>query len=206
MSNALTVKATPQFAGAKGFAPAQMDSRASHVRVSYLRAETSGISARRGLIKPVISISGLHITMLAALAAALAHRAWVRVPALVLRLPARKAAAVAGLAAALAYSLLTGYAVPAQRTFFMLATVAACLLAERHGSPSRVLALAAIVVCALDPWAVLAPGFWLSFGAVASIFHALSLRTGEAGGVRSAVGEQLAVTVLMLPMLLALFQ
>jgi competence protein ComEC len=154
----------------------------------------------------LMSISGLHITMLAALAAFVARLAWVRVTALVLRVPARKAAAVAGVAAALAYSLLTGYAVPAQRTFFMLATVGACVLAGRHGSPSRVLALAAIVACAIDPWAVLEPGFWLSFGAVASIFYALSLRTGRSGHLRSAAGEQLAVTVLMLPMLLALFQ
>ncbi|HZZ95298.1 MAG TPA: DNA internalization-related competence protein ComEC/Rec2 [Usitatibacter sp.] len=154
----------------------------------------------------LMSISGLHITMLGALAAAIARWMWVRVPALPLAWPARKAAVVAGVLAALAYSLLTGYAVPAQRTFFMLATVAACILAERHGSPSRVLALAAVVVCIIDPWAVLAPGFWLSFGAVASIFYALSLRTGRPGPVRSAIGEQLAVTVLMLPMLLALFQ
>lgn len=154
----------------------------------------------------LMSISGLHITMLAALAAAFARACWVRVPALALRVPARKAAVVVGVVTALAYSLLTGYAVPAQRTLVMLATVAACVLAERHGSPSRVLALAAVVVCALDPWAVLAPGFWLSFGAVASIFHALSLRAGRRGRLHAAVGEQLAVTVLMVPALLALFQ
>ena len=41
---------------------------------------------------------------------------------------------------------------------------------------------------------------------MASIFYALSLRTGQRSHLRSAVGEQLAVTVLMLPMLLALFQ
>jgi competence protein ComEC len=154
----------------------------------------------------LMSISGVHITMLAALAALAARAFWVRVPGLALRLPARKAAAVAGIAAALAYSLLTGYAVPAQRTFFMLATVGACVLLDRHGAPSRVLALAAVVVCVIDPWAVLAPGFWLSFGAVAAIFHALSLRTGAPSKLRAAVGEQVAVTVLMLPMLLALFQ
>ena len=46
----------------------------------------------------LMSISGLHITMLAALAAAIVFAAWVRVPALALRLPARKAAVVAGVA------------------------------------------------------------------------------------------------------------
>jgi competence protein ComEC len=154
----------------------------------------------------LMSISGLHITMLASLAFAAAFFAWTRIPALVLRLPARKAAVVAGTLAALAYSLMTGYAVPAQRTFVMLATIAACVLADRHGSPSRVLALAALMVVAIDPWAVLSAGFWLSFGAVASIFYVMALRTGRRGKLEGAFLEQLAVTVVMLPMLLALFQ
>ncbi|HEX3098265.1 MAG TPA: DNA internalization-related competence protein ComEC/Rec2 [Usitatibacter sp.] len=154
----------------------------------------------------LMSISGLHITMLAALAFAAVAFAWVRIPGLALRLPARKAAAVAGVATAAAYTLMTGYAVPAQRTLVMLSTVAACVLADRHGSPSRVLALAVLAVLALDPWAVLAPGFWLSFGAVASIFFAVALRTGKPGRLHAAVREQLAVTLVMLPMLVALFQ
>jgi competence protein ComEC len=154
----------------------------------------------------LMSISGLHITMLAALGYAIAYFAWVRVPPLVLRLPARKAAVVAGVVVALAYTLMTGYAVPAQRTLAMLTTVAVCVLGDRHGSPSRVLAAAALVVLAVDPWAVLAPGFWLSFGAVASIFYAMSLRTGHAGKLQGAVVEQLTVTIAMVPMLVALFQ
>ncbi|MGZ5066692.1 MAG: DNA internalization-related competence protein ComEC/Rec2 [Usitatibacter sp.] len=154
----------------------------------------------------LMSISGLHITMLAGLAFAAAYFLWVRMPALALRVPARKAAVVVGAGAALAYSLMTGYQVPAQRTFVMLAVVAACLLADRHGSSSRVLALAALAVVALDPWAVLSPGFWLSFGAVASIFYVMALRTGQASRLEGAVLEQLAVTVGMLPTLVALFQ
>jgi competence protein ComEC len=154
----------------------------------------------------LMSISGLHITMLAGFASLMVFFLWVRAPALVLRFPGRKAAAIAGTAAALAYSLMTGYAVPAQRTFVMLATIAACVLADRHGSPSRVLALAALAVVGLDPWAVLSPGFWLSFGAVAAIFFAMALRTGHRGKLEGALGEQIAVTVMMLPMLLALFQ
>ena len=154
----------------------------------------------------LMSISGLHITMFAGLAFAIAHFAWVRVPRLALWIPARKAAVVAGTLAALAYTLMTGYAVPAQRTFMMLAAIALCVLADRHGSPSRVLALAALAVLLLDPWAVLAAGSWLSFVAVAAIFYAMALRTGQPGKLRAALVEQLAVTVVMVPMLLALFQ
>ncbi len=154
----------------------------------------------------LMSISGLHITMLASAAFAAAFFAWVRVPALVLRIPARKAAVVAGAGAALAYTLMTGYAVPAQRTFLMLATLAACVLTDRHGSPSRVLALAVLVVTLVDPWAVLSAGFWLSFGAVAAIFHVMGLRAGRRGRVAGIFAEQLAVSAAMLPMLLVLFQ
>ena len=154
----------------------------------------------------LMSISGLHITMLAALASLVTFRLWVRVPHAPLRWPARKAAVAVGVVVAAAYSLMTGYAVPAQRTFVMLATVAACVLCDRHASGSRVLALAAFAVILVDPWAVLSPGFWLSFGAVASIFYVMALRTGRPGRLRAAMLEQLAVGIVMLPALLALFQ
>jgi competence protein ComEC len=153
----------------------------------------------------LMSISGLHITMLAGLAFGVARFLWARAPPLALRLPARKAAIVAGVLVAFGYTLLTGYAVPAQRTFCMLSVVALCVLADRHGSPSRVLALAALAVVALDPWSVLAAGFWLSFGAVAAIFHVMALRTGRHGLLGAAWREQAAVTAAMLPMLVALF-
>jgi competence protein ComEC len=188
------------------------DARLSGVLVALAIGDQDAIAAddwevfwRTG-VGHLMSISGLHITMLAGFAFAIAFFAWVRIPALALRLPARKAALVAGTLAALGYSLMTGYAVPAQRTFVMLATIAACVLVDRHGSPSRVLALAAFAVLAIDPWAVLSAGFWLSFGAVAAIFYVLSLRTGRQARLRSAFLEQLAVTVVMLPMLVALFQ
>ena len=56
----------------------------------------------------LVSISGLHVTMFAGLAFALVAFAWVRVPALALALPARKAGALAGAVAAAAYTLLAG--------------------------------------------------------------------------------------------------
>ncbi|MGE0357937.1 MAG: DNA internalization-related competence protein ComEC/Rec2 [Burkholderiales bacterium] len=153
----------------------------------------------------LVSISGLHVTMFASLAFALAAFAWVRVPRLALAVPARKAGAVAGLAAAAAYALVAGYGVPAQRTLVMLATAAACLLADRTASPSRVLAAAALAVTLADPWAVLAPGFWLSFGAVAAIFLAFALRERRPGALAAAARTQLAVTLALVPLLAALF-
>lgn len=154
----------------------------------------------------LVSISGLHITMVASLIYALTFFVWARIPAFALRLPAQKAAALAGVLAALVYSLIAGFSVPAQRTFFMVAVVAFALWSGRITSPSRVLCWALFAVLLIDPWAVLAPGFWLSFGAVAMIFYVTAGRTGRLSALRGAALTQLAVTLGLLPMLLALFQ
>jgi len=119
----------------------------------------------------LMSISGLHVTLVSGLAAWLLAAGWRRVPQATLRLPARKGAAAAAIVAALGYTLLAGFAVPAQRTFYMVTVVAAALWSGRIASPARTLALALAVVVAMDPWAPLSPGLWLSFGAVALIFY-----------------------------------
>lgn len=154
----------------------------------------------------LMSISGLHITMVAALIYWLVFRAWARLPALALRLPAQRASALAGAIAALAYALIAGFSVPTQRTFFMLAAVAVALWIGRGLSGSRMLAWALLAVLLLDPWAGLAPGFWLSFGCVAMIFYVTALRTGQVGAVAGAVNTQVAITLGLLPVTLVLFQ
>jgi len=157
-------------------------------------------------VNHLMSISGLHVTMVSGLFAALVLFAWRRAPALALRYPAPKAAALAGVAAALGYCLISGFAVPAQRTLYMVATVALALALDRLSSPSRVLALALLVVLLLDPWAVHSPGFWLSFGAVALIFYVGSGRVAKPHWIAEWGAMQWAVTVGLAPLLLALFQ
>lgn len=154
----------------------------------------------------LMSISGLHITMVAALLYWLAFRLWARVPALAARMPAQRAAAMVGALTALAYSLIAGFSVPTQRTFFMLLAVALALMLGRGLTASRILAIALFAVVLIDPWCVLAPGFWLSFGAVAMIFHVTANRPGRESVFAAATRTQIAVTLGLLPMTLALFQ
>lgn len=161
--------------------------------------------ARTG-VTHLLSVSGLHVTMVAGLAAGLAGWAWRRSPRLMLRLPAQKAAAAAGFVAAFAYCLLAGFAVPAQRTLYMLAVVALALWSGRVAAASRVLAVALLVVLLLDPWAVLSAGFWLSFGAVGLLFYIGAGRLGEGHWLAAWGRAQWAVTIGMIPALLALFQ
>lgn len=161
--------------------------------------------ARTG-ITHLMSISGLHVAMLAGLAYLLVNWLWRRSARLPLRIPAQHAAAVGGFLAALVYCLLAGFAVPAQRTLYMLGVVVAARLTARELAGSRVLLLALLLVLLLDPWAVLAAGFWLSFGAVALLFHIGSGRLGPAHWLIEWGRAQWAVTLGMLPALLALFQ
>lgn len=157
-------------------------------------------------VNHLISISGLHVTMISGLAFALVYWAWRRSAGLTLGLPARKAAAVAGLLAAIAYAWLSGYAVPAQRTVYMLAVVAAALWSGRLSSASVVLCAALFVVVLIDPWAVLAPGFWLSFGAVGLILYVSVGRIGQEHWFSAWARVQWTITLGLVPLLLALFQ
>ena len=153
----------------------------------------------------LMSISGLHITMLAALAVGFVSFFWRRSPMLMAFLPTRKAATAAGAIAALAYALIAGFSVPSQRTVYMLFVFAVALWSGRRLVIAQVLAMALFVVVLLDPWAVISPGFWLSFGAVAMLAYALGGRIGEIHWFKAAFNTQYAVTLGMLPLLLVMF-
>ncbi len=161
--------------------------------------------ARTG-VSHLMSISGLHVTMVAGLFAMLVSWCWRRSETLSLALPAQKAAALAGFLAAFAYCLISGFAVPAQRTLYMVGVVAVALWLGRATSASRVLAAALLIVLVLDPWAVLSPGFWLSFAAVAVIFFVAVGRTAKAHWLVQWGRVQWAVTAGLAPLLLVLFQ
>ncbi len=157
-------------------------------------------------VNHLMSISGLHITMLSGLAFAVSYWLWRRSMRLTRALPARKAAALVGLLVALGYALLAGYGVPAQRTVYMLATIASALWLSRNVAPSQILAAALLVVLLLDPWAVLSPGFWLSFGAVALIFYVTAHRLRPPHWLITYGRVQWAMSIGLIPPLLAMFQ
>ncbi|MDO6386867.1 DNA internalization-related competence protein ComEC/Rec2 [Uliginosibacterium sp. 31-12] len=158
-----------------------------------------------------VSISGLHVTLIGALAGWFASWLWRRSTWLMLCLPAQKLAILVAALSAGAYVLLAGCGVPAQRTFYMLAVAALALWSGRAAGASRVMAAALLLVLLIDPWAVLSAGFWLSFGAVAALL--LVARQQSAAGRASWrrlmpewLRAQWAVSVLSLPLLLGLFQ
>ena len=158
----------------------------------------------------LMSISGLHITLFAWLAALLLRVLWRASPRLCLALPAPHAGLLGGLLLAAAYALFSGWGVPAQRTVLMLATITLLRLSARRWPWPVQWLLAAAVVLVADPWALMQPGFWLSFVAVGVLFagagHATpdsphTLRQHLLGLLR----EQWLITLALAPLTLLLF-
>lgn len=155
----------------------------------------------------LMSISGLHVTVFAWLATACIGWGWRRWahawPGVLLAVPAPRAAAWGGVAAAAAYALFSGWGVPAQRTVLMLALVVGLRQGVRQWPWPLVWLLAMVAVLALDPWALVQPGFWLSFVAVGILFASGSRQ--KAGPVRRLLREQAVVTVALAPLGVLLF-
>ena len=169
----------------------------------------------------LMSISGLHITMFAWLAAAVVGWLWRRSDVFGWRAgllwPAPRVALVGGVVLAAAYAVFSGWGVPSQRTVWMLATVGVLRWHGLRWPWPLVWLLACVVVLAVDPWALWQAGFWLSFVAVGMLF-ASDPGTGGAEG-RAARGlaglrqralgmlrEQSIVTLALTPLSLLLFQ
>ncbi|WP_148661619.1 DNA internalization-related competence protein ComEC/Rec2 [Roseateles chitosanitabidus] len=155
----------------------------------------------------LLSVSGLHVTMFAWLAGAIAGAAWRRSARLCLRWPAPRAAMGIGVAAAGVYALFSGWGVPAQRTFGLLLILALLRLGGARWPWPMSLLSAAAGVCLADPWALAQPGFWLSFCAVALLMAAdLRPEAGLRGALRGAWRTQWLVTLGLAPLTLLLFQ
>jgi competence protein ComEC len=132
----------------------------------------------------LMAISGLHI----GLAASGAYFVFL---ALAILLPGQRAprdvALLAAFVAAAGYALLSGLALPARRAILMLACVTGMLLLRREPSPGPVLAAAALVIAAADPVSTMAPGFRLSFAAVAILIWLAAFRAGPVARRPAAV-------------------
>ncbi|EAR23543.1 DNA internalization-related competence protein ComEC/Rec2 [Nitrococcus mobilis] len=156
-------------------------------------------------ITHLIAISGLHIGLVAGLVYWLTGGLWRRLPQVPLWLPTPIAQTVTGTLAAMGYATLAGFSVPTQRALIMLMVLASARLARRRIGPLRAWWGAMAAVLALDPFAPLGPGFWLSFTAVAVILLVVRRRPGVSRR-QELIGLQFALAVGLLPIMSAWFQ
>lgn len=116
-----------------------------------------------------LSISGLHMSMIAGLMFFLVRLIMAMIPALSLRYNSKKAAAVLAMFVSVVYLAISGAAVPTQRAFIMTFVVLLAVLFERQAISMRVLALAALIILVVSPQMLVSISFQLSFAAVTAL-------------------------------------
>ncbi|WAC58836.1 ComEC/Rec2 family competence protein [Brevundimonas sp. SL130] len=117
----------------------------------------------------ILSVSGLHMAIVGGFVfftARLGVAAW---PWLALRVPGKKVAAIAGLAAVGAYLIVSGSPPPAERAAITASIAFLAILLDRQAVTMHGLAVAAFAVLVIQPEAIVTPGFQMSFAATAAL-------------------------------------
>lgn len=200
------------------------DKRWASILAGLVLGDTAGIERadwdvfRATGIAHLISISGLHVTLLAWWLRAVVIFLWRRTSVFgtpcSLWLPAPWAGLLLGLAAAWAYALFSGWGLPAQRTVCMLTLSSWLHVSGRRWPTPLVWCVVLASVLWWDPLACLQPGFWLSYVAVGVLFagasqaHPLprSAPAGLVASMRRWGHEQMLMTVTLSPLCLLFFQ
>lgn len=127
---------------------------------------------RRTGIYHIISISGLHMALVAGTVMLLLRGAFALFPDFSSRRPVKKYAAAIALLSIAAYLVISGIVVAAERSFIMLAVMLIAVLFDRAALTMRNLAISAIAVILVSPHEVVGPSFQMSFAATAALVGA----------------------------------
>lgn len=126
----------------------------------------------------IVSISGLHMVLAAGLFLWLFRGFMALFPQLALSRPIKTWAALCAMAGAIIYCIFSGAEVATQRALIMTLVMLGAVVFNRPAISMRNLAIAALIVLALDPNALLGPSFQMSFAAVAAMIAAFERPPG----------------------------
>jgi competence protein ComEC len=167
---------------------------AAGVTAALLNGDRSGVQEhvldwfRDSGLAHLLAISGLHVGLAAGGVLFAVRALLAAVPALALRWPIKKVAAVAAFLAAAAYTLLVGAPVPTLRALLMTGLVLLAVLVDRSAISMRTVAVAAAVVLAVAPETLDGPSFQMSFGAVVALIAAWEAAQPRLTAWRAAAG------------------
>ncbi|HIF51234.1 MAG TPA: DNA internalization-related competence protein ComEC/Rec2 [Thiotrichaceae bacterium] len=154
----------------------------------------------------LIAISGLHLSLIAGLVYFLASFFWSQFYYLTQRLPAPVFASVMAFIAAFFYAMLAGFALPAQRALIMIAVFLVALFSARQILISHVICVAVVLVLVLDPFAIIAVDFYLSFIAVIFILYITRFRISEHTALTRWIRLQCMLSFALFPILIFWFK
>jgi len=138
---------------------------------SAVTDEAREVMATAGLAH-VLSVSGLHLTLVAMLMMGTLRGALVLVPGIDRFVSVKRVAAVGAIIASLGYFAISGGNVAAQRSTLMIVLVLGAVVAGRRALTMRNVAIAALAIIVTDPASVFRPSFQLSFAAVVALIGA----------------------------------
>ena len=145
------------------------------IAVALITGERGGIPERvnqamgySGLAH-ILSISGLHMAIMAGTVFWLVRAVLALFPPIALRYPIRKWAAATAMVAALLYLGLSGAAVPTVRSWIMTSLVLLAVLLDRPALTMRNVALAALAILIVAPESLFDASFQMSFAAVVAL-------------------------------------
>ncbi len=162
----------------------QMPARTGAFAAAILTGDRSALdpqsltALRASNLAHLLAISGLHMGLLSGFVFAVFRYGLALVPRFALRLPVKKIAAVAALAAGLAYLLLSGASIATQRAFVMTAVVLVAVMLDRPAFTLRAVAIAALIVLVRRPESLTEAGFQMSFAATAALIATFNMLRG----------------------------
>ncbi len=142
------------------------------IATALLTGEQSGIDMatiqvwRVSGLQHLLSISGLHIALVAGLIFFILRGGLALWPWAALHWPIKKIAACLALLAITFYTLLVGAPVPTQRALLMMGLVLLAIMLDRQVISLRTVFLAALFILIISPYSLLSVSFQLSFAAV----------------------------------------
>lgn len=145
---------------------------------------------RRSGLYHIISISGLHMALVAGVFMGFFRACLALFPGLASRHPVKKIAAFAAILAISAYLFISGSEVAAERSFVMLAVMLAAVLFDRAALTMRNLAISALVVIVISPHEIVGPSFQMSFAATAALVGAYAWWSDRPARRQASVPER----------------
>ncbi len=135
-------------------------------------SEETNEDLRAAGIYHVVSISGLHMVLVAGMIFFIVRFCLVLIPGLALRYKVKSWAAAAAIMGAIAYDIFAGSEVATERSLFMTLALFGAILVGRPALSMRNLVIAALIIIAMEPESILGPSFQMSFAAVAALIAA----------------------------------
>lgn len=132
-------------------------------------SQTTYENYRDAGIAHVLSVSGLHMMLIAGLVFSFVRFLLTLFPPIALRFNIKKIAAVIALIITFFYLMISGLAIPAQRSYLMLCVVFIAVLFDRQALSVRNVCWIAFLILLFKPESLVTASFQLSFGAVLAL-------------------------------------